>query len=207
MVEFRKGGETGVSSVEFLTGDALWQAAEKGKWSAALAEAALAAELGKKPATLRRGEGERRAEPHGILLGYKDGLRALVLKVGRSGTRWAFACKLRGDPKLYATRFYVGPWANRNLFKALAHAIQHRFRRGKAPYPVERALLVTGVLDASMRSRAPAGKALATPHLEFGYAARDFSAMREMGQSWKIFTEGTPEPGGIDPTGRNHRPR
>jgi hypothetical protein len=72
---------------------------------------------------------------------------------------------------------------------------------------VERTLLVTGVLDASMRSRAQAGQAVATPHLEFGYAARDFSAMREMGASWKVVTEDTPEPRGIDRTGRDHVPK
>jgi hypothetical protein len=201
IVEFRKGGETGVASVEFLAGDALWKAAEDGRWSVPLAEAAMAAELGQTPRTLKQVEGER-GEPHGILLTYKDGLRACVLKVGGSGIRWNFACTLKGDPKPHATRFHVGPWQNRNLFKALSHAIQHHFRTGTPPYPVERTLLVSGVLDASMHSRAEAGKALKTPHLEFGYAARDFTAMREMGASWKIVTEATPQPAGIDLTGR-----
>jgi hypothetical protein len=162
----------------------------------------MAAELGKKPATLKRVEGEKDAEPHGILLTYKDGLRACVLKVGRNSSRWNFACTLKGDPKPHATRFHVGPWQNRNLFKALSHAIQHHFRTGKAPYPVERTLLVSGILDASMHSRARAGEVLKTPHLEFAYAARDFSALRETGESWKIVTEATPQPRGIDTTGR-----
>jgi hypothetical protein len=201
IVEFRKGGETGVTSVEFLAGEALWKAAEAGRWSVPLAEAAMAAELGRKPQNWNRIEGEAGAEPHGILLTYKDGLRACVLKLGRSSTRWNFACTLKGDPEPRATRFYVGPWQNRNLFKALSHAIQHHFRTGAPPYPAERTLLVTGVLDAAMHSRKD-GKALATPHLGFGYPARDFTAMREMGASWKIVTETTPEPKGIDRTGR-----
>ena len=166
IVEFRKGGETGVASVEFLTGDALWKAAEDGRWSLPLAEAAMAAELGQKPTTLKQVEGEEEAEPHGILLTYKDGLRACVLKVGRSSTRWNFACTLKGDPKPHATRFYVGPWQNRNLFKALSHAIQHHFRTGKPPYPVERTLLVSGILDASHALAGRAGEVLKTPHLE-----------------------------------------
>jgi hypothetical protein len=202
VVESRKGGESGVASVEFLTGEALWKAAEDGRWSLALAEAAMAAEWGKKPLSLKRVEGEGQAEPHGILLAYKDGLRACVLKVGRSSTRWNFACSLKGEEKPRATRFHVGPWQNRNLFKALAHAIQHHFRTGKAPYPVERTLLVSGVLDAAMHSRAEAGKAMKTPHLEFAYEGRDFTAMRETGASWKVVTEATPEPAGIDRTGR-----
>src|SRR5262249_31160638 len=43
LVEFRRGGETGISSVEFLQGEALWRAAAEGRWSLGLAEAALAA--------------------------------------------------------------------------------------------------------------------------------------------------------------------
>jgi len=37
---------------------------------------------------------------------------------------------------------------------------------------------------------------------EFRYEARDFSAMRETGASWKVVTEATPQPAGIDRTGR-----
>jgi hypothetical protein len=202
VVEFRTGGEMGISSVEFLVGDALRKAATAGRWSVPLAEAAMATELGKKPTDLFRVEGEVKTEPHGILLTYKDGFRATVLKVGRSSGRWNFACTLKGDPAPHATRFHVGPWENRNLFKALAHAIQHHVRTGAPPYPVERTLLVSGVLEAAMRSRAKGGGVVRTPHLEFGYAARDFTAMRETGASWKVVTDATPQPAGIDRTGR-----
>jgi hypothetical protein len=68
---------------------------------------------------------------------------------------------------------------------------------------VERTLLVSGALDASMHSRANTSEVLKTPHLEFAYAALDFSAMREMGESWKIVTEDTPQPKGIDRRGRS----
>ena len=155
IVEFRKGGETGVASVEFLDRG---RALEGGRGRALVAAAGGSRDGGgvgqEADARLKRVEGEKEAEPHGILLTYKDGLRACVLKVGRSSTRWNFACTLKGDPKPHATRFHVGPWQNRNLFKALSHAIQHHFRTGKAPYPVERTLLVSGVLDAAMHSRA-----------------------------------------------------
>lgn len=200
LVEARKGGEPGVARVEFLRGDALWKAAADGRWSKDLAEAAMTAELGKKPASLQQVEGESKVEPHGILLTYKDGFRATVLKIGGSSTRWNFACRLKGDPEIKAMHYYVGPWKNRNLFKALSHAIQQMIHTGKPPYPVERTLLVSGVLDAAMHSRAE-GKVLDTPHLEFGYKPVDFRAMRETGASWKIVTEETPELPGINPNG------
>ena len=197
LLESRKGGETGIARVEFLRGEALWKAAREGRWPVALAEAAVAADLGKKPSTLHRIEGEVPEETHAILVTYKDGTRGPVRKVGKKSTRWAVACRLKGEEKDRVCRFYTGPWGNRNLFKALAHAIQHHFREGKSPYPVERTLLTTGALEAAMRSR-DAGKAIATPHLKFAYAARDFRALRETGESWKVITEQTPEPKGIN---------
>ncbi len=47
MVEARRGGETGVSEIQLLEGDAVWQAAADGRWTYALAEAAMRAEAGK----------------------------------------------------------------------------------------------------------------------------------------------------------------
>jgi len=135
---------------------------------------------------------------HGILVNYRDGLQAIVLAASTGGgTNWHFACKLAGEQKPRATSFYVGPWDNRNLFKALAHAIQTFFRERRAPYPVERTLLVTGILDAEMESRALNSRPIETPHLAIRYAARDFRSMRETGASWKIITEEIPQPKGI----------
>jgi hypothetical protein len=208
MVEFRAGGETGVKQVQFLEGDALWKAADDGGWSIELAQTALATELGADH-ELTKALGRRGKTPrgeairiHGISLVYADGLKGIVLKLADSGTRWCFARRIEGEPSPRATRFYVGPWENRNLFKALSHAIQTHFRERRPPYPVERTLLTTGMVAAAMDSRAAAGKPLDTPHLAFGYEARDYSAMREMGATWKIITEGIREPNWID-----HAPR
>lgn len=192
MVEFRRGGETGVQSVEFVAGDALFDAARKGRWSLRLAEAAMAAELGKNVPDLRQPiRGERARQPHGLLITYRDGFRATMLMIGASSSRWNFACKFAKDDRLHATRFYNGPYGNRCLFMGLSHAIQDHFVNGRAPYPVERTLLTTGLTEWGMHSRA-AGQAFETPHLNITYAARDFRAMREMGESWRVL-EGTPE--------------
>ncbi len=204
MVESRRGGECGVRRVEFIEGDALWKAAREGRFSTALADAAMAAELGpgQPPlADLVNAQVVSPAAPHGILLEYGDGFRAAALKIGSSGTRWNFACQIEGESQPRATSFYVGPWQNRNLFKALSHAIQTHFRQRRAPYPVERTLLVTGVLDAAMDSRYQGLRPVDTPHLAIAYSPVDFRAMREMGASWKIITEDMPEPAGIDPGG------
>jgi len=201
LAEQRKGGETGIASVEYLTGDALFRAANRGRWSLDLAEAAMSAESGNRRIPLSE---LIRQPARGILLQYKDGLKGMVLSVGYSAVRWSAACRMKNEDALRATYFYGGPWNNRGFFRALAHAIQQHVVHRKSPYPVERTLLTTGALDAAMHSRAANGEPHATPQLEFAYAPVDFRAVREMGRTWETITPDTPEPSGMkrDPAAR-----
>ena len=188
--------------------DALWKAAADGRWSPDLAAAAMAAEVGADDPT-RPSTSPRAARPpakprrvHAIARRLsRRHCAALALKVGNSAMRWNFACRSTGKTQPLATAYYVGPWQNRNLFKALSHAIQTHFREKKAPYPVERTLLVSGILDAAMDSRIAGGKPLDTPQLDVRLPPQDFRPMREMGDSWKIITEEMPEHEGIKPVG------
>ena len=206
MVESRRGAEDGIARVQFLQGESLWKAASDGLWSPDLAQAALSTDPPVPNVSARDLiRPPTQGDPfvhHAILVQYRDGLRSIVLGVSRgSGIKWHFACRLAGEPKPMATSFHVGPWQNRNLFKALAHAIQTHFRNRRAPYPVERTLLTTGVLTAAMDSRFESGRALDTPHLNIAYKARDFYKMRELGATWNIITESVPQPNGIAPNG------
>ena len=166
----------------------------------------MAAELGADDPLVKflraggKGPGGENVPIHAILIRYRDGLRGVAMKVGNSGVRWNFACRLAGEPQPRSTAYYVGVWQNRNLFRALSHAIQDHFRHGRPPYPVERTLLTTGILDAAMDARM-ANKPLPTPQLDVVYAPQDFRAMREMGATWKIINEKTREPEGIEPVG------
>lgn len=195
VIEGRAGGETGVSRVQVLRGEAMWQAAKEGRWSPELASLAMHQENDflKIP---------RLANPlehldHAFLLDYKDGTRGTVLMVRGPGLRWNFACKIRGNDKPAAFHHYAGPWANRSLFRALSHAIQVMFTTGKAPYSIERTLLTTGVLDAAMHSIKAGGSSIATPELEFAWQPIPFVDVRENGQTWKTITPDTPEPVGM----------
>lgn len=60
----------------------------------------------------------------------------------------------------------------------------------------------TGMLAAAMDSRFEQHQLVPTPHLNVAYQPRDFRALREMGESWKIITEDMPQPTGINPGGR-----
>src|SRR4029079_9867459 len=143
MIEFRRGGETGVKEVQLLEGDAARAALDQGRISRDLISAALHAE--RDAGMKRRPRMSYPEEPfiprHAVMVTYKDGTRGAALTVGNGGDRWDFACKLRGQEKPLATAFYSGSWGNWNLFNALSGAIANFFKTGKSPYPVERTLL------------------------------------------------------------------
>lgn len=198
MVESRKGGETGIVKVELVEGEAYEKAIREKRWSQDLVDAAMQAENSgqfrrrPRPAPLQAALVKEVEGPHAIIVHYKDGLKATVLKQGRDSHRWNFACRLKGESKPRALAWYNGPWGNRNLFKALSHAIQSMFITGREPYPVERTLLTGGAIDAAMHSHHE-GKPVDTPQLTLSYRPVDFSAFRENGASWKVLTPDTVE--------------
>ena len=211
MIESRRGGESGVRHVELLTGDALQAAIKQKRWSTDLVNAAMAAE---QHAGLSRQARPQASGPpirqypvppkpyrigHALCLTYNDGLKATALTVGSNSNRWNFACRLRGNSKPLATSFYNGPWGNRCLFKALSHAIQYLFIHRKEPYPVQRTLLVSNVLDAAMTSHEQGGKRISTPLLNTPYQPIPFAEMRENGESWKLITLKSPQPAKFEP--------
>jgi hypothetical protein len=200
MVENRAGGENGAASVQYLATEALRKAADAGKWSPDLLQAAWDVEPGRKEKTTL--DQFWKSQPWGLFVQYRDGLRGMCVKVSGDGTRWHFGCRVAGESKPLVTNFYVGPWRNRCLFKALAHAIQTHFREGKAPIPIERTLLTTGMVEAAVESHFDGDRRYETPHLDFKYVPTDFRALREMGDSWKIITDAIEEPKGFDRLGK-----
>jgi len=211
IVEARTGGETGVARIELLHGERFEQARAAGRWSQALVDAAMAAEqdmnVRRQP---RPTQGVFRANPsqnppprpegaYAIAIEYKDGLRATALKIGSSSDRWNFACKLRGDATPHATAYFNSPWGNRGLFKALSHAIQQHFIHGVEPYPAERTLLTTGMVETVMQSYARPGQSIETPHLEIAYQPKPWKHFRESGKTWDVITADTPQPATFQP--------
>lgn len=216
-VEGRKGGETGIASVELFIGKDYEEAKKAGRWSEELVRAAMQAEQKMRvrrqarpridksrppqdssPKTSRN-RPVRPDGPHAIVITYRDGLKATVLKVGGSADRWNFACRLHGESKVRSTALFNSPWGNRGLFKALSHAIQFLFVQGKEPYPAERTLLTTGAVEAVMRSYERGGGEIKTPHLEIAYQTSDWQAMRESGATWRILTADVPQPISFSP--------
>jgi hypothetical protein len=162
--ERRRGGETGVRAVQHLQGDAVWQAAEQGRWSKDLLHAALA--RAERPGP---GRPEDAKNPVLCLVEYNDGFRAAALMLPGVVNEYLAAIQVKGQAP-QGTLLYVPP-ENSNNFSQLVHGMNHMFTTGTTPYPVERTLLTTGALSFLMESAAAGHKRMETPMLNVAYQA------------------------------------
>jgi len=160
-IERRKGGETGVRSIQCLAGDEVWKAGDEGRWSLELANAALA-RIENGPGKLDRTKVE---DPHVFLIEYVDGMKAAILMLGDNGyvRKFAYAQK-RGDT-VDSLEYNVESGPTHAAFGYLGLNIEDFLITGTPPNPVERTYLVTGLIEAAMISRGNNGQRLETPHL------------------------------------------
>ena len=171
MIERRKGGETGVASVQAVQGEGIWQAEREGRWSRALLEAALEPVPNVRPGKL---EDNLKADAAFYLIEYRDGTKATVAMVKGVAAQFAFAAKLKDRPKPVSTWFqlqYDKPYGH---FAHLLKAIDTMVHTKRPSYPVERTLLTTGVLDAVMQSLFQDNRKLQTPYLDVAYDPVDW---------------------------------
>ncbi|MES1257922.1 MAG: hypothetical protein ABUS51_05815 [Acidobacteriota bacterium] len=181
MLERRKGGETGVKSVQLIEGDAVWKAGEEGLWSKELLVGALSRSDSPLGLTVQDGRtqdmvasGEiKRITPHpaAYFIQYRDGLRATLLMVDGAVKDYMFAARLKGAKEPVSTQFFLSPVPNVTYSACLVSKIEEMFTTGAAPYPVERTLLVSGVLESCLTSKVQGNKVLDTPHLDVRYHA------------------------------------
>ncbi|MFQ5928177.1 MAG: hypothetical protein ACE5MK_00650 [Acidobacteriota bacterium] len=165
-VERRRGGETGVRAVQHVEGDAVWHAANEGRWSRELMEAALA--RGQKVVPGRPGELVK--NPVACFLEYNDGLKATILMLGGMVSEYLAAFRVKGGSDILSTLCYI-PRENSNNFSPLVDSIARTFISGKTDYPVERTLLTTGALAFLMESRYQGHTRIETPMLNIAYQA------------------------------------
>lgn len=169
-LERRKGGETGVKSVQTLMGDEVWEAEKQGKWSRELYDAIMAtfpAESQGRPED-KLGQGEF------VLLQYCDGTKATIANLGKNN-EWGIAAKLKGHAKPLACRYYGLYHEGLPVFANQLRAIERMILTGKPSYPVERTLLTTGIIDAALTSRFEFHRRQETPHLsDIRYEAEEY---------------------------------
>jgi hypothetical protein len=177
MLERRKGGETGVKSVTCLTGKDVWRAGDEGRWSWDLLEAALARSETVCPGDVRHNVGawpvqSMPATPAtAFLVEYRDGTRGTILLLNGHVQDFTFAARLKGESRPASCLFYLPPPPGSRYFDCLVANIEKLFESGRPPYPVERTLLTSGILDAAMDSHHQRGARVETPDLDVRYAA------------------------------------
>jgi hypothetical protein len=181
MAERRRGGETGVASMQALRGEAVWKAMEtgsweKGGWNPRLFEACLT-----RSHTLAQPESfsdrfptsaqirEWVKDPIAYRFDYKDGTKATMLLMNGLVGDFTFSAKLKNQDEPLSTLFHLPPNPNVVYSAALMSKAEETFVNHKSPYPIERTLLTSGLVEAAVRSLGTGQKRLPTPHLEIHY--------------------------------------
>ena len=167
MLERRRGGETGVKSVEFLQGDAVWRAGDEGRWSWRLLNAALSRCASTNVGPIR----ENVLKPQAVLVEYLDGTRGAVLNLIEQTSEFAFAANIDGRTEPLSSCFYLPAPPGARFFDPLTFNIEKFFAAGTPPYPVERTLLTSTMTDLATLSQHQGGRVITSPALAVKYAA------------------------------------
>ena len=178
MVERRQGGETGVTAVQMIEGEAVWKAQGKGRWSHELLEATLSRSdimFGDNdhPKDLaNNGELPRLAKnPTAYFIERADGLRTTLLMLNGAVGDYTFAARVQGMCDLQSTQFLLPRPPNVAYSASLVHKIVEMIETGRAPYPVERTQIASAILDRCLDSKASGHRRLETPELNIRYSA------------------------------------
>lgn len=182
IVERRRGGESGVRSVEAFRGERFWRALESGSWQAGgwdrqLLDSALSrsnqlhspretySHVLPSTADLRR----LAPDSYAYRFEYADGLRVSIVQFkGDVIGDCNVAARLEGG-EIFSLLFHLPYSTMRNFFSPLVHHIETLFQTGKSPYPIERTLLTTGMTAAGIESLFQQQRRLETPHLAIRY--------------------------------------
>ena len=167
MLERRKGGETGVKSVEFLQGDAVWLAGDEERWSWRLLDAALSRCPSRNTGPIR----ENVLNPQALLVEYHDGTRGAALNLFEQTSDFAFAASIDGWSEPLSSCFYLPPPPGARFFDPLTFNIEKFFATGVSPYPIERTLLTSTMTDLATLSLHEGSRVITNPALGIKYAA------------------------------------
>ncbi|MFN0195454.1 MAG: hypothetical protein ACKVT0_01810 [Planctomycetaceae bacterium] len=183
MAERRHGGETGVVAIQGLKGDAIWQAMEAGNWNDGGWDPRLFEACLSRSQTLTQPETynhryptvaqirEWTRDPIAYRIEYADGVKATMLLMNGLVDDFTFAARIKGEKNPVSTLFYLPPMPNVEYSAELMSKAEETFLTGKAPCPIERTLLTTGLVEAGCRSIGTGQKRIETPHLNIRYQA------------------------------------
>jgi hypothetical protein len=168
-VERRKGGETGVKTVQSIRGPEVAKWVERTPWAAKLLDSVTTS------FHLKQGSFQENAQTNACIIEYNDGTKAAVIS-GR-GVGWTYAGEIEGqkDPTVISMLGWPGPFSQYHASNAQPHWITEMMVTGKEPYNAERLLLSTGITNHYMESNwengrySPIGRRVETPVLNMRY--------------------------------------
>ncbi len=168
-VERRKGGETGVKSVQNIRGPETWKWVERNPWAANLLEAV------RKSFGLKQGYFQENVRPSVLIVEYNDGTKGAVISGLNVG--WTYAGEIEGqkEPVVISMLGMPGPFSQYHASNALPHWITETMVTKQEPFNAERLLLSTGITNQFNESNwdnsrySAVGRKIETPFLNISY--------------------------------------
>jgi hypothetical protein len=161
MTERRRGGETGVRSVQCLENQDCWNYVEQNAWVKRLFDEALSHSQTRKSGNPK----ELVKTPAVFVVNYSDGLQAAAFLLTGLVEDFTVAVDVEGQAAPVSTLMKLQHGRPHHHFGCLVKNIEKMFETGKAPYPVERTMLTSGILDFALESRIQGYRKLNTPQL------------------------------------------
>jgi hypothetical protein len=168
-VERRRGGETGVKSVQNIRGPETWRWLERNPWAAKLLEA-VRTSLDLKP-----GYFQENARPSVLIVEYNDGTKGAVISGLNVGWTYAGEIEGRSEPVIVSMLGMPGPFSQYHAANCLPHWITEMMVTKKEPFNAERLLLSTGITNQFNESNwdngsySNVGRRIETPFLNISY--------------------------------------
>ncbi|MCX6585655.1 MAG: hypothetical protein NTX13_03615 [Acidobacteria bacterium] len=169
-VERRKGGETGVNSVQSIRGGAeTWKWVERNPWAGRLLDS-VAAKF-----NFKQGTFQEDARANVCIVEYNDGTKGAVISGRNVG--WTYAGEIEGqnEPTIISMLGWPGPFAQYHASNAQPHWITEMMVTKQEPFHAGRLLLSTGITNHYMESNwengsfSAVGRRIETPMMNIRY--------------------------------------
>jgi hypothetical protein len=161
MTERRRGGETGVKTIQCFENQQCWNFIEQNGWAKRLFERSLSHSNTRKPGAAT----DLVKSPSVFVIEYNDGLQAAAFLMTGLVEDFTVALDVEGRSEPVSTLMNLQNHRPHHHFGCLVKNIEIMFETGQPPYPVERTMLTSGMLDFALESRIQGHKKLSTPEL------------------------------------------
>ena len=182
MSERRAGGEVGIKTAQALRGSAVWERLDQDEQTRRLFLAALARNQTRVPPdgytfgrpTLDEARQHCR-DPIGYFYEHEDGFKTAMFMLNGYVSEFTYAGLRRDNGAIASCTMYLPmPFhlaTTANFFNPLCHHIEDMILHNRAPYPVERTLLTSGMTLFAVESLFRKQQKLDTPEMAVIYRA------------------------------------